>query len=66
MNQPIPPTGVCIERADGTVDPLELTYEGDREGIHVWIGDGGFLSHGDHLRCDTLPARTTISVTWAE
>lgn len=68
---PQKPRNVRVERPDGTSVPCELVYEGrSADGTHVWVAvtplaapePGGVVN----VRCDLLPARTSIVVGFVE
>lgn len=65
LEEPVPPTNVRVERADGTVDPLELIYAGIEDNTHIWEAVLTVLAlrPGDHLAMDRIPANTAIRVS---
>lgn len=60
--QPVPPEGVRIERADGTVLPVELVYDGLIGGLHQWAVTGVVVNDGDAVCADVLPPQTSIAL----
>lgn len=55
------PTEVRIERADGTVVPLELAYAGVEDDLHIWeVATVVNLSEYDRVYVGMLPGRTEI------
>jgi len=59
-----PPVGVRLVYDDGTEDVVSvLLYEGQQEGIHVWVGlnprPGRAVSG---VRCAVMPPRTTVVI----
>jgi hypothetical protein len=63
--QPKPPENVRLVSPDGqTVIPVELTYEGEQDGMYVWIAvdTSAHIKPGWHVQCDMLPAKTAIGI----
>ena len=55
------PEGVRIERADGTVLPVELVHVGvDERGTDQWEIAGVVYQQGDRVHMDVFPAHTGI------
>jgi hypothetical protein len=61
--EPVPPENMRAVLPDGTVIPIELTYEGRRKGCAVWRATTAVaVPHGAQLLCDKFPGRTTIEL----
>lgn len=65
---PVAPVNVRAVFADGSVQPLELTYEGINDGAqHEWLATGPIPVDDPRgavvkILADMIPAKTTISV----
>lgn len=66
MHEHPAPAGVRVEHADGTVTPVGVTYlRQDEHGIRLWQCRLTMpLTHGDQVRCEVLPARTSLTVVY--
>lgn len=68
-----PPEGVRLCLADGTEIPLEVVYEGFRDGTHAWaavvelgsVHTDALFAGRAALRIDMIPPHTSVRVRLA-
>lgn len=60
QEDPVRPQNVRVVHADGSATPVELAYRGFEDDAHVWDCITP-VEPGDHVKADTLPARTAIA-----